>query len=291
MFYSSSTGRGSAVDSYFPVVIYPNADTQKLQILQENKGKSGIYLWENNITGKKYIGSSNKLDRRLSEYYNINYLNKHSNMIINRSLLKYGYSNFTIKILEYCDSVLLHQRENYYFRLIVPEYNIAKDATSPMLNKKHSEEAKAKISAIKKGQTLTEETKAKISAGNKGKTYSKETIYKISLSKKGENHPKFGKTHSEETLIKMAKVKIGKKHSAETLVKMSNAKKGIVRPEGAGTPEKKLSVWDLFTNKITVYKSRSAAAEAMGINRPIISIYAKSQKPYKRRYIFSYRIC
>lgn len=75
--------------------------------------------------------------------------------------------------------------ENYYFKLIVPEYNIAKDATSPMLGKKHSEEAKAKMSAIKKGQTHSEETKAKISAGNKGKTYSNETIYKISVSKKG----------------------------------------------------------------------------------------------------------
>ena len=209
-------------------------------------------------------------------------------MIINRSLLKYGYSNFTLKILEYCDSAFLHKRENYYFKLIVPEYNIAKDATSPMLNKKHSEEAKAKMSAIKKGQTHSEETKAKISAGNKGKTYSKETIYKISVSKKGENHPMFGKTHSEETLIKMAKVKIGKKHLAETLAKMSNAKKGGVRPEGAGRPEKKISVLDLFTNIVTVYKSRSVAAEAIGINRSIISIYEKSQKPYKRRYIFSF---
>lgn len=43
MFYSSS--RGSAVDSsYFPAVIYANADTQKLQILRENKGKCGVYM-------------------------------------------------------------------------------------------------------------------------------------------------------------------------------------------------------------------------------------------------------
>ncbi len=209
-------------------------------------------------------------------------------MIINRSILSHGYSNFSLKILEYCDPAILLKRENYYFKLIVPEYNIAKDATSPMLGKKHSEEAKAKMSAIKKGQTHSEETKAKISAGNKGKTYSNETIYKISVSKKGENHPMFGKTHSEETPIKMAKVKIGKKHLAETRAKISNTKKGGVRPEGAGRLEKKISVLDLFTNIITVYKSRSAAAEAIGIKGSIISIYEKSQKPYKKRYIFSF---
>jgi group I intron endonuclease len=160
-------------------------------------------------------------------------------MIINRSILSHGYSNFTLKVLEFCDSALLLKRENYYFKLIVPEYNIAKDATSPMLGKKHSEEAKAKMSAFKKGNIHLEETKAKSSAGNKGKTYSNETIHKISVSKKGENHPMFGKTHSEETLIKLAKVKIGKKHSAETIAKISNSKKGGVRPEGAGRIEKK----------------------------------------------------
>ena len=209
-------------------------------------------------------------------------------MIINRSLVSHGYSNFTLKILEYCDSAILLERENYYFKLIVPEYNIAKDARSPMLGKNHSEEAKAKMSFFKKGQIHSEEAKAKISAGNKGKTYSNETICKISASKKGDNHPMFGKTHSEETLIKMAKVKIGKKHSAETLAKISNTKKGGVRPEGAGRLEKKVSVLDLSTKITTVYKSRSAASEAIGISGPIISIYEKTQKPYKTRYIFSF---
>jgi hypothetical protein len=38
--------------------IYLNADKDKLDILKENKGKSGIYLWENIENGKIYIGSS-----------------------------------------------------------------------------------------------------------------------------------------------------------------------------------------------------------------------------------------
>jgi hypothetical protein len=37
---------------------YANVDLQKQQILLENKGKSGIYYWQNIKNGKFYIGSA-----------------------------------------------------------------------------------------------------------------------------------------------------------------------------------------------------------------------------------------
>jgi hypothetical protein len=43
------------------VKYYPNSDTYKVQILSENKQKSGIYMWKNLINGKKYIGYSENL--------------------------------------------------------------------------------------------------------------------------------------------------------------------------------------------------------------------------------------
>jgi group I intron endonuclease len=45
-------------------------------------------------------------------------------MYINRALLKDGYSSFSLYILEYCDEKDLIQREQYYFDLLKPEYNI-----------------------------------------------------------------------------------------------------------------------------------------------------------------------
>jgi hypothetical protein len=42
-------------NSINPVVTYLNADTLKLQIIKENKKKSGIYRWTNLINGKSYI--------------------------------------------------------------------------------------------------------------------------------------------------------------------------------------------------------------------------------------------
>jgi hypothetical protein len=85
----------SVLFSNFPVIIYANADTQKLQILKENKARSGIYLWKNNINGKTYIGSSINLGKRLTSYYNYDFLSKPQHkMRIYKALLKYGYSKF-----------------------------------------------------------------------------------------------------------------------------------------------------------------------------------------------------
>ena len=59
-----------------PVKIYENADTQKMQILMENKTKSGIYMWVNLLDQKKYVGSSMYLRRRLGQYFSVNFFNK-----------------------------------------------------------------------------------------------------------------------------------------------------------------------------------------------------------------------
>jgi len=54
------------------------------------------------------------------------------------------------------------------------------------------------------------------------------------FGKTGENHPNYGKTHSDET---------------KTI--MSEAKKGKPRAEGAGKPSQQIEVTDKKTNKTT----------------------------------------
>lgn len=44
----------------------------------------------NKLYGKKYVGSSVNLRRRLLEYYNVNRLLNEKSMPINVALLKYG---------------------------------------------------------------------------------------------------------------------------------------------------------------------------------------------------------
>jgi len=52
-------------------------------------------------------------------------------MPINIALLKYGYHNFSFTILEFCDISSIIYRENYYFEIYCPEYNVLKIGGSP----------------------------------------------------------------------------------------------------------------------------------------------------------------
>jgi len=154
-----------------PILSYSNLGISKSIIYKENRRKSSIYRLYNIITGRSYIGSSIDLSRRFSNYYSIVYMNnslKNSSNIIYSSLLKNGYANFSLDILEYCkpDELYckpdeLYSREQYYIDILKPEYNILKVAGS-MLGFKHSEATKAKMKNSKLGKKHTYETRQKI---------------------------------------------------------------------------------------------------------------------------------
>jgi len=131
------------------MVVYPNMYYLKKQILNDNKGKPGIYMLSNKVTKDFYIGQSKNLYNRFLNYFNTGYL-KRSKSIISRALIKHGYLNFSLTILEYCAKVDLTVREQYYFDNLNPVYNIEKIAGSS-LGLIRSEETKAKISKALKG--------------------------------------------------------------------------------------------------------------------------------------------
>lgn len=62
--------------------------------MEENK-MGFIYIWENKINGKKYLGKSQ--GKPTSSY-------KGSGKYFNRALKKYGIENFERTIIEYCDN-------------------------------------------------------------------------------------------------------------------------------------------------------------------------------------------
>lgn len=51
----------------FPVLYYPNAETYKSVILNDNKGKPGIHRWTHISSGKIYIGSAINISKRLKK--------------------------------------------------------------------------------------------------------------------------------------------------------------------------------------------------------------------------------
>lgn len=104
-------------------------------------------------------------------------------MVINRALLKYGYSNFTLEIIEYCEPLNVIAREQFYLDLLKPEYNILVKAGSS-LGFKHTEETKQNIGEALKCLKHSEESKLKISAAMKGPEHSEKTKLKMSAAKK-----------------------------------------------------------------------------------------------------------
>lgn len=160
--------------SIVPVIFYFNLYTNKSIIYKENRGKSGVYRINKIITGKSYIGSAIDLSRRFSNYYSIKYLEYKPNSRINRALLKYGYENFNLEILEYCNKENVINREQYYIDFFKPEYNILQIAGSS-LGFKHSSYSKLIMSDLK----IVERN------GMFNKKHTKETCESISFTLKG----------------------------------------------------------------------------------------------------------
>lgn len=75
-----------------------------------------IYKIENKINGKVYIGQTvQSLSSRWYRHCQLKGLSEsESNMHIKRAILKYGKENFSISILEKCDSSVLNEKEIYY---------------------------------------------------------------------------------------------------------------------------------------------------------------------------------
>lgn len=103
-----------------------------------------------------------------------------------------------------------------------PPVKVGKE--NPFYGKKHTEETKDKISFCRKGSKQSNETKAKISAIHKANGLKPPVFY-------GENHPMYGKTHSDVAKNKVSaankgrKSWLGKTHSAETRAKLSKIAK------------------------------------------------------------------
>lgn len=161
--------------SIVPIKIYPNSDINKKEIIEDNKGKAGVYQFTNLLTGESYIGSSINLSKRFGQYYNYNFISSpaRGKSIIYPSIINNGYSNFSLTILEYCEINDTINREQFYIDLIKPYMNILQVAGNS-LGYKHTQESLEKMSSIKKLTYL--------GAGNSfyGKSHTAENIKLLS---------------------------------------------------------------------------------------------------------------
>jgi group I intron endonuclease len=244
------------LSTFIPITIYSNADTDKLKVLKDNKGKSGIYQWSHLESGKIYIGSAVDLSKRLMYYYSKSFLNRDKNMYICNALISHTHSAFSISILEYIDTSnlskeqsrkLILEREQHYLDTLQPEYNILKVAGNS-LGYKHSKESLTKISEALKGENNP--MYGKIGKENPmfGQTLSPDTLVKMSKAKKGISR-------SAETKAKISEALLGRIHLPESLAKMSEAKTGQNNPNFGKSlsKETKAKISEALSKKVFIY--------------------------------------
>lgn len=242
---------------------YLNFDTEKEKIIKENRGKPGVYRLTNKKTGSFYVGSSIDLKSRFLRYYNVNNLrNPKCKMKISRAIYKYGYSNFKLEILEYCDKSNTIQREQYYLDLLKPDYNINPTAGS-LLGFKHSEQTKAAMRQVKLGLKFSELTKVKMRKSNLER-----------LNRLGKLGHFQGKYHSKESKAKIGSYNLGRKHSTETIEKMI-----------ANSPlSLSVVVTNTETSEIKELTSKRQAAKYLNTSLGTVINYEKSGKLFQGKY-------
>lgn len=117
---------------------------------------SGVYLIQNIINGKCYVGSSYNIRKRLFWHSNMLENNNHPNKKLQNSYNKHSKINFIFIPLLNCPKEYNHILEQWVMDKSDYNcwYNIAKDCLKP-----------------NRGLKLTQEQKDKISDGNKGKKW------------------------------------------------------------------------------------------------------------------------
>lgn len=238
-----------------------------LIIKQELKGKSGIYGFICETTGKLYIGSSINLSNRFSQHTK----GTNSNILLQNAINKYNLHNFIFIVFEYCEPGDLISREQFFLNTFLPEYNILKVAGSS-LGFIHTEESKAKMSFAQKSidrsgennprgmldKPHSEKTKTLISLRMSGRIVSKETKALISLTNSGNNHPMSGKTHTTE------------------------AKEKISATQGTA-----IFVYDSQGSLVNTFSSARKAAEYFDTSHITIMRYTKNGRQFKDKWILS----
>ena len=130
-----------------------------------------VYAIENAVNGRRYIGSTTNYKSRWHTHKSTLRRGKHHSFILQKAWDKYGEDAFTFKLLLICPKDM---RIEYEERLMpLQDYNVMRTAHEVLVRGgwKHSEEFKAKISALHKGKPLTSEHRKKLSASRTGYKY------------------------------------------------------------------------------------------------------------------------
>lgn len=180
-------------------MFFENVQSSKREIYTQLKNKSGVYLFINKITKDLYVGSSINLKNRMAVHFYQAKSKKDTNIILYRAMKKYKLENFSVAILDICESniIVCSDLEQKWIDYYKPNYNVLKIVGSSS-GFRHSIDTINKLKLLFKsenhskfGYITSVETKKAISEGIK-KFYRNHNHIHKALGKKGFNSPQYG---------------------------------------------------------------------------------------------------
>jgi group I intron endonuclease len=202
-------------------------------------------------SGSCYVGSSINMRRRVMQH--LSYLRRgaHPNPSLQAAYNKYS-PRIETEAIEYCESSSLQGRERHWIDVLVPPLNqtkevfccmrdpvIAQKVSNSLKGRRQSEEHRSKLSAARKGSTISVAHRAKISQALSGKEKSLHTRSLLSSALKGRalslewrkkiSDAKSGVPLSDESKAAISKATKGKSKSASMRKNLSEAKKRPVQ--------------------------------------------------------------
>lgn len=160
---------------------------EKKSTEKQKKMKSGVYQIRNLNNSKRYVGSAVTIRTRWNEHRHELSTKQHHSPKLQNAWTKHSASAFVFEVLLYCDPENCLMYEQIALDHYKPEYNICKNAGSP-IGYKHTKEAKRKM-----------------------------TKRNLKRFVDPQNHPMYGKHHSDESKYAIAQT-------------LSSKRKGIGNP-------------------------------------------------------------
>jgi len=192
---------------------------------------NAIYKIINLENQKFYVGSTNNIKVRFRQHRKLLRGNRHHSKHLQAAWNKYGEDKFVFVVVEEVEhkDALKAIEERYLLEHVGKKYcyNTGRSADAPWRN------APSEVTP-NFGRKWSEELKGRVSQSLK--EFYAENYY---------NHPRVGKTHSEETRAKISAAKLanpvkpwlGKNRSEETKAKVGDAQRGKPKVEGRKVSE------------------------------------------------------
>ena len=134
----------------------------------------GIYMIQNNIDGKMYVGQAEDIGLRWSSHLSLLQSGKHPSKYLQQAVNKYGIENFSFTVLCECEKEKLNELEQYYiYCLETTDQRVGYNRQYGGTSNRPCKATRELMSKAHRGKKHSEETKRKIGESHRGMKYKK----------------------------------------------------------------------------------------------------------------------